>query len=47
MNDLEYPVSELINDKNMEIIWDHPIEMPDGVTLRCDIFKPIEGESFN
>lgn len=46
MNDLEYPVSELINDKNMEIIWDHPIEMPDGVILRCDIFKPIEGKSF-
>ena len=25
----------------MRIDWDMPIEMEDGVVLRCDVFRPI------
>ena len=26
----------------MKIDWDAPIEMDDGVVLRCDVFRPIK-----
>ena len=26
----------------MRIDWDVPIEMDDGITLRCDVYRPID-----
>ena len=28
---------------NMKIDWDVPIEMDDGILLRCDVYRPVEG----
>lgn len=36
----EYPQSEVRN--GMRIDWDVPIEMDDGVVLRCDVYRPEE-----
>ncbi|MGM0592653.1 MAG: CocE/NonD family hydrolase, partial [Halobacteriota archaeon] len=36
----EYPQSEIRD--GMRIDWDVPIEMDDGVTLRCDVYRPPE-----
>ncbi|MGM0592369.1 MAG: CocE/NonD family hydrolase, partial [Halobacteriota archaeon] len=36
----EYPKSEIRD--GMRIDWDVPIEMDDGVTLRCDVYRPPE-----
>ncbi|MGM0591270.1 MAG: CocE/NonD family hydrolase, partial [Halobacteriota archaeon] len=36
----EYPKSEI--REGMRIDWDVPIEMDDGVTLRCDVYRPPE-----
>ena len=35
-----YPKKEIILDNKIEVIWDQEILMSDGVTIRCDIFKP-------
>src|SRR5690349_497633 len=28
---------------NMQVAWDVPIEMDDGIVLRADVFRPVEG----
>lgn len=38
---MEYPGTTVIRD-GMKIDWDVPIEMDDGVVLRCDVYRPIE-----
>src|SRR5690606_14351593 len=38
---MEYPETTVIRD-GMKIDWDVPIEMDDGVVLRCDVYRPIE-----
>lgn len=30
----------------MKIDWDVPIEMDDGIVLRCDVYRPIEEDKF-
>src|SRR5919202_469449 len=30
----------------MRIEWDAPIEMDDGVVLRCDVFRPVEERAY-
>ncbi|MDE0060028.1 MAG: CocE/NonD family hydrolase, partial [Defluviicoccus sp.] len=30
----------------MTIEWDAPIEMDDGIVLRCDVYRPIEDGSY-
>ena len=30
----------------MQIDWDVPIEMDDGVVLRCDVFRPTDGKPY-
>ena len=30
----------------MKIDWDVPIEMDDGIVLRCDVYRPIEDGSY-
>ena len=31
---------------NMQIAWDVPIEMDDGIVLRSDVFRPLEGGQY-
>ncbi len=31
---------------NMKIDWDVPIEMDDGILLRCDVYRPVEEGKF-
>lgn len=40
----EYPISETRG--NMNVDWDVPIEMDDGVTLRCDVYRPTESGEY-
>lgn len=38
----EYPRPETVVRDGMHIDWDVPIEMDDGCTLRCDVYRPAE-----
>jgi len=38
---MEYPETTVIRD-GMKIDWDVPIEMDDGVVLRCDVYRPVK-----
>ena len=38
---MDKPVTSVIRD-GMRIDWDVPIEMDDGLVLRCDVYRPIQ-----
>ena len=39
----QYPKSDVRDE--MYIDWNVPIEMADGVELRCDIFRPLDDDT--
>lgn len=41
---MEYPKTEVRT--GMRITWDEPIPMDDGVTIRADIFRPVEDGAY-
>jgi uncharacterized protein len=42
---MEYPETTVVRD-GMKIDWDVPIEMDDGIVLRCDVYRPVKDGNY-